>query len=128
MELRARVHHLAGRREVAPTVARDAVVDVPLAKAFQRIVRRQDALIPELDVAAVRFHEPASRMAAEHPALARLAGWHLDRRSPGVAVIAGMTDVGDVDGVRAGPALFDGCHVAAAWASVEGVSHDGDSG
>ena len=74
MELRARVNHLAERGETAPAFARKAVVDVPLAisthvapKAFQRIARRQESFVPELDVAAVWFHEPASRKAAKHP-------------------------------------------------------------
>src|ERR1041385_3544081 len=107
---------------------RYAVEDVPLAKAFQRIVRGQHAFVPELDVAALRIHKTAARVPPERPAGTALSRTHLPRLRPPSSVIVRVSNVCDIHGIRAGPSFFEGNHLAAAGPRVEGIGHHSHAG
>ena len=117
--------HLPIRVVRASTVIRDAVINVPLPHAFERIVAWEQARVPELEkLAAGRIGPATARMQAQHTIGAPLAGAALDRRAPRAAVVLREAIEGGVDGIGAGPMLFDGEQITTARPRVPGIGHD----
>ena len=127
VEFRASMNNLVAWTEAAATVAGDTVIDIPVAHTLERIVRWQDTLDPELDIAThVQVDEAKTGMLAPHAIRPALAGANLERSAPRLAVIARAPEVSNVDRIRARPALLNREHVSAAVPRIEGIRHDCD--
>src|SRR5208282_6549223 len=98
----------------------DGIEDVPLAQSFHRIICGKDGLIPKLQIPPrLRIHVAGTRSQPPRALRPFLADLPFGGFAPSVAVVGGMPEVDNVDGIGAAGAPLDGDHRATRGLRVE---------